>query len=330
MWAKMFASLSDVNVSRETLVTVEQGFRSNPIPMLLLVVAALVLLYIAFWASFRWLPTQLLFVFGPSLLMSASAQETDPDSGKFCFVVLGLAVLLYLVKWRITALLLQLLIPIGAATGGMPGAVFHLAWCLLMIPLVSSQWIAEEKKKEALLKEEREKAEAYGAKIETDSSPPSDVRQAIGYLTFLGALFFTWVLWAKLPKEIPGELAVVRLYVTAVAVSSVIVLVLYKIDKTKAQRKERRVEEATLHFWEIVGGWPGGLLARESFRHKYKKSSFLIQSRLIMLFHACLILFGVALVDESFRRAFGPAVTPFLNVSGKCGVAVPEQGLQER
>ena len=45
-------------------------------------------------------------------------------------------------------------------------------------------------------------------------------------------------------------------------------------DKRRARTGGRRVPEATLHAVELLGGWPGALLARHLFRHKTAKASY--------------------------------------------------------
>ena len=45
-------------------------------------------------------------------------------------------------------------------------------------------------------------------------------------------------------------------------------------DKWRAKRGGRRVPEAGLHLVELLGGWPGALLARRLFRHKTAKVSY--------------------------------------------------------
>lgn len=49
---------------------------------------------------------------------------------------------------------------------------------------------------------------------------------------------------------------------------------LYAIDKSSALRERRRIPETRLHVVELVGGWPGALLAQQVFRHKTRKMPF--------------------------------------------------------
>ena len=60
----------------------------------------------------------------------------------------------------------------------------------------------------------------------------------------------------------------------AYAAASVISLIAYGWDKSKARRGAWRTAEATLHLFDAIGGWPGGLAAQQLFRHKTRKVSF--------------------------------------------------------
>jgi uncharacterized membrane protein YsdA (DUF1294 family) len=55
------------------------------------------------------------------------------------------------------------------------------------------------------------------------------------------------------------------------------------IDKRKAASGEWRTPEATLHLFELLGGWPGAFLAQRSFRHKTAKPGYQIVFWLIVL-----------------------------------------------
>jgi uncharacterized membrane protein YsdA (DUF1294 family)/cold shock CspA family protein len=57
-------------------------------------------------------------------------------------------------------------------------------------------------------------------------------------------------------------------------VMSVLTFCLYATDKSRAQQKEWRVPENTLHFCELMGGWLGGYIAQQKLRHKTRKTSY--------------------------------------------------------
>ena len=49
---------------------------------------------------------------------------------------------------------------------------------------------------------------------------------------------------------------------------------MYALDKYAAKRSAWRTPEATLHLFELIGGWPGALVAQRTLRHKTKKTTF--------------------------------------------------------
>ena len=48
----------------------------------------------------------------------------------------------------------------------------------------------------------------------------------------------------------------------------------YAKDKYQAEKKRWRVKESRLHFFSLIGGWPGALIAQQVLRHKTSKLSF--------------------------------------------------------
>lgn len=59
-------------------------------------------------------------------------------------------------------------------------------------------------------------------------------------------------------------------------------------DKRKAIDRQWRTPEATLHLLELLGGWPGGLMAQLALRHKIKKVSYQVTFWAIGLLHGLL------------------------------------------
>lgn len=57
-------------------------------------------------------------------------------------------------------------------------------------------------------------------------------------------------------------------------VVSVLTFGLYAKDKSAAQKGKWRTPESTLHFFSLVGGWPGAAIAQSQLRHKSNKLSF--------------------------------------------------------
>jgi uncharacterized membrane protein YsdA (DUF1294 family)/cold shock CspA family protein len=57
-------------------------------------------------------------------------------------------------------------------------------------------------------------------------------------------------------------------------VASVACFAGYGLDKLAASQKQWRVSETILLLIGLVGGWPGGILGQEVFRHKTQKKAF--------------------------------------------------------
>jgi len=108
-----------------------------------------------------------------------------------------------------------------------------------------------------------------------------------------GAQWLLLVVFLVLP-------AITLLHLTLVSIQSligVITLLIYtplisiisyrccKFDKNKAQTGQWRTPEASLHFYELIGGWPGSFIAQRRFRHKISKSSYQIMFWLIVIIH---------------------------------------------
>ena len=70
------------------------------------------------------------------------------------------------------------------------------------------------------------------------------------------------------------------------AVMSVVAFILYWMDKRRAERNEWRIAEGTLHAIELLGGWPGGWIAQRVFRHKTRKTPYMVVFWLIVAVHA--------------------------------------------
>ena len=68
---------------------------------------------------------------------------------------------------------------------------------------------------------------------------------------------------------VPAVLALAWLLMSAVS------YIAYVLDKDAAGKPRRqRTPEATLHMLDLLGGWPGGLIAQQQIRHKTAKASF--------------------------------------------------------
>lgn len=87
-------------------------------------------------------------------------------------------------------------------------------------------------------------------------------RTALGWGALAAILVLTWL--ALLP------VAAMVAYFGASLVS----YFMYWNDKASAERERQRTPENTLHLVDLLGGWPGALLAQQQFRHKTIKQPF--------------------------------------------------------
>jgi len=78
-----------------------------------------------------------------------------------------------------------------------------------------------------------------------------------------------------------GVIWVLLLYMAA----SLISFGQYWHDKGRALSGGRRTPESSLHLVELLGGWPGALLAQQVFRHKTRKPSYQLLFWLIVTAH---------------------------------------------
>lgn len=62
------------------------------------------------------------------------------------------------------------------------------------------------------------------------------------------------------------------------------------MDKRFAMSERSRIPEASLHLFELMGGWPGSFLAQRLLRHKVSKKSYQWVFWLIVLSHQLLAL----------------------------------------
>ena len=80
---------------------------------------------------------------------------------------------------------------------------------------------------------------------------------------------------------------------------------MYLIDKTAAQRGGRRTPESSLHLVDLLGGWPGALVAQQQFRHKTAKASF-------QFAFWCSVLANIAIVAWLVRSGIARSLTDAL------------------
>ncbi|MFZ6045616.1 DUF1294 domain-containing protein [Pseudomonas sp. CR3202] len=66
---------------------------------------------------------------------------------------------------------------------------------------------------------------------------------------------------------------------------SLLCFVAYWRDKRFAVAGAQRIPESRLHLYELLGGWPGGLLAQRLIRHKNRKVAYQVRFWLIVAMH---------------------------------------------
>ena len=66
---------------------------------------------------------------------------------------------------------------------------------------------------------------------------------------------------------------------------SLLTMILYGFDKAHAAMRKWRVPEIYFHLLELLGGWPGALIAQNDFRHKTRQSAYLWILRGIIAIH---------------------------------------------
>ena len=77
-------------------------------------------------------------------------------------------------------------------------------------------------------------------------------------------------------------------------------------DKRKSLTRQWRTPERTLHLLELLGGWPGGLIAQQVLRHKTRKLSYQV------IFWSIVALHGLAWAEVLHNYAMSRAVMDFV------------------
>ncbi|WP_439859169.1 DUF1294 domain-containing protein [Pseudomonas sp. MBLB4136] len=109
-----------------------------------------------------------------------------------------------------------------------------------------------------------------------------------GYASYPPMLRDLAKLWheQRQPLFVGGEVLAYLLLVYGLM--SLICFIAYYRDKQFAIRGTQRTPEARLHLYELLGGWPGGLLAQRLFRHKNRKLAYQLKFWLIVSVHLAL------------------------------------------
>lgn len=68
-------------------------------------------------------------------------------------------------------------------------------------------------------------------------------------------------------------------------VMALVSILIYGIDKKRAVNNRWRIPEYILRILDLLGGWPGAIVAQQKLRHKNRKTQYQIVFWLIILFH---------------------------------------------
>jgi uncharacterized membrane protein YsdA (DUF1294 family) len=79
-----------------------------------------------------------------------------------------------------------------------------------------------------------------------------------------------------------GMVVIAFIYVCA----SLAAVAAFAWDKRAARVGRRRIAEGRLHLLELLGGWPGALLAIQTIRHKSSKPRYYLVTWAITVLHA--------------------------------------------
>lgn len=116
-------------------------------------------------------------------------------------------------------------------------------------------------------------------------------------ITLLFGIYVYFVLQQKLPFH---PLAIY-------AGMSLLTILAYSRDKRAARLGTWRITERRLHIFEMLGGWPGALLAQRYYRHKSRKIKYQITFWLIVASHG--VLWYYTLTHQDIYRPYQQAVT---------------------
>ena len=109
-----------------------------------------------------------------------------------------------------------------------------------------------------------------------------------GPLRRLKLKVLVWLLVCALP--LGGSLTLMLTGITPVplvayVIASLLAFGLYAYDKQQARAGLQRTPEKLLHSLEVLGGWPGALVAQQLLRHKTRKTSYQVVFWLIVAAH---------------------------------------------
>lgn len=122
-----------------------------------------------------------------------------------------------------------------------------------------------------LVRENNNRFKAKNIKFARDAEASSHRKKTRGGSNF-GVVFTALFCIGLSVSIISGKLPLIiaGLYVAM----SLITFIAYAVDKSAAQNGRWRTQEIKLHFFSIIGGWPGACLAQKILRHKSSKEKF--------------------------------------------------------
>ena len=120
----------------------------------------------------------------------------------------------------------------------------------------------------AELRDERNRARA--SEVRYLAASPASRASARGIALPLAAatLFFALLISLVVLDQLPVML------LASYGLFSAVAFLLYRADKSAAEQGRWRTPESTLDTIDLIGGWPGALVARRVFRHKAIKQPF--------------------------------------------------------
>lgn len=124
---------------------------------------------------------------------------------------------------------------------------------------------------------------------------------------FVRLKWLVWLAVCALPMVGAGSLAINANWVPLALylLMSLLALFLYWRDKRQARAGGWRTPEKVLHGVELLGGWPGALIAQQVWRHKTRKVSFQLVFWLIVLLHQLFWVNRLLLGGNYLARHFG-------------------------
>jgi uncharacterized membrane protein YsdA (DUF1294 family)/cold shock CspA family protein len=107
----------------------------------------------------------------------------------------------------------------------------------------------------------------------------------LAFSSYLSLLFLAAITAAYYAGQFPQKLLLSYFCL------SMITFLAYAFDKSNARHGAWRVKESRLHFFALIGGWPGAAIAHTSLRHKSQKREFLMVFWFTVIINISLLIF---------------------------------------